>query len=655
MANHSYEFGPFRFDAARQSLLREDEPVRLKAKACELLQALIESRGQLLKKDELMGRLWPDTVVEENNLTVHMAALRKALGDSPDAHRYIVTVPGQGYRFVAEVRELAEAELIMRKRVSTSLTVEEEVERESDAAMQRPEEAERETPSVSSSPTRLLAGSPRRRLWRWLAVAACAVALALGAAAAWLWLMLREPPSPYATAANSVAVLPFKSLGAEGGDEYLGLGVADVLITRLSGLRRVVVPPTSTVRRYATRERDPVSAGRELGVKAVLDGSIQKSGGQIRVTVRLLSVPDGRPLWADQFDEPLADGFTLQDKLAGQVAEALALRLTGEERERLARRDTANPEAYELYLRGRFYSNKFTGEAVSKGIACFQQAVALDPAYALAYAGLADAYCISSDWQRPPSEVVPKARAAAAKAVELDDNLVEGYAALGHASLHDWDWAAAERAFRRALEINPNYAATHKWYGEFLVTRMRFLEAMREVQLAHALDPLSPETSTILGQAYAATGRADRAIELLRQVLEMDPQYTYAHLVLGQIYGERGEGERAVAAFNEARRFDDNPVILSSLAVTHGLAGRRGEVEKLLAEMQQLSRRRYVSPYSLATVYAVLGEKEQALDCLQQAYESRSLELIYLKFAPLPWFDGVRAEPRFKALVGRLE
>jgi TolB-like protein len=217
------------------------------------------------------------------------------------------------------------------------------------------------------------------------------------------------------------------------------LGFADVLITRLSGLPQVVVPPTSTVRRYVAQATDPVIAGRELKVKSALEGSIQRLGEQIRVTVRLLSVPDGRSLWAEQFDEQLTDGFALQDKLAERVVNALALQLTGDERERLARHYTENQAAYELYLQGRFYSNKFTGEAVEKGIACFQRAVALDPGYALAYAGLADGYCISSDWQHPPSEVIPKARAAAAKALELDDKLVEGHAALGHASLHDWD------------------------------------------------------------------------------------------------------------------------------------------------------------------------------------------------------------------------
>src|SRR6266567_903163 len=386
-----YAFGPFEVDTSKRLLMREGQPIPLMPKTFDTLIVLMENSDRVLDKDELIERLWPDTVVEENNLTQNISALRKALGESPNERRYIVTVPGRGYRFAASVRELSDeaTNLVMQGRTRSTLVMADEHKQE----------------ELAEAEGRSTARNSFSRSGRWgfgLALVVCGFVVAL-AAGFYLWHSSKPRQPGTGAAVRSLAVLPFKSLGPESGDEYLGIGMADALITRLSNLRQVTVRPTSSVLKFGGQGQDPAEAGRELKVESVLEGSVRRSGDRIRVTVQLVSALDGSPLWADKFDEKFTDIFTVEDSISGRVTEALALRLTGEERGRLTKRYTEDTAAYQLYLKGHYYSTKRTEDGVKKSIEYFEQAIEKDPKFSLAYAGLADSYNLPSN-PFPPSE-----------------------------------------------------------------------------------------------------------------------------------------------------------------------------------------------------------------------------------------------------------
>jgi serine/threonine-protein kinase len=465
---------------------------------------------------------------------------------------------------------------------------------------------------------------------------------------------------------KSIAVLPFKPLSADESDEYLGLGMADTLITKLSNLQQLIVRPTSVVRRYAEGEQDPIAAGREQRVDAVLEGSIQRAGQRIRVTVRLLNVADGRALWTYQFDEqPYADIFAVQDSISERVAESLAVKLTGEQRAALAKRYTENVEAYQLYLMGHYHSIRRVPEAfgpspaigynLRKSIEYFQRAIEIDPNYALAYSGLSRSYAtlpINSDV--PSAEVWPRAKEAAMKALELDDALAEAHLSLGAIKFWiEWDWPGVEREFKRAIELNPNHALAHFWYAHYLSNMGRHSEAIAEAKRAFELDPVSPMTSLFLGQFLYQARQYDEAIEPLQNALEIVPNDWIAHLNLGKVYVQQKKYGEAIAEFQKAREFSRGTTETISV-MGHALAvsGQRAEAHKVLDELKRMSKQRYVPPYNIAAVYAGLGEKEQVLDWLEKAYEERDVRLVFLKIDP-KW-DGLRTEPRFNDLLRRI-
>ncbi|MGH9847774.1 MAG: winged helix-turn-helix domain-containing tetratricopeptide repeat protein, partial [Blastocatellia bacterium] len=530
LAQYCYEFGPFRLDAAERLLLRDGEPMLLPPKAFDTLLVLVANCGHILKKDDLMKAVWPETLVEENNLSQYISALRKALGDDPNGHRYIETVSKLGYRFVARVRAEREGE------------------------QQRAPECARSE------------GAPVR----------------------------------------SIAVLPFKYLGGEGGDEYLGLGIADAIITRLSNLRQIVVRPTSSVRRYASAAQDPLVAGRELRVEAVLEGNIQRAGNRIRATVQLVSVRDEAPLWAEKFDVEFKDIFTVEDATSEQVARALILKLTREERELLAKRYTADSEAYQLYLKGRYNWNKRSRGGLRTAGAYFQQAIDKDPGYALAYAGLADCYNLHSYYgELSPRESFPKAKAASIKALELDEGLAEAHTSLAFVrAWYDWDWPSAESEFQRALELNPNYATAHHWYALFLMAMERAGEALEEIRRAQEIDPLSLPINRDVGLVYYRARHGDRAIEQYLKTIELDPGFWSAHQHLGWAYEQKAMYEEAIAELNQAiAAAGDRTRIWAELGHVYAVSGRREEAEKVLGELQERAAQGYVSPYEIALIY----------------------------------------------------
>jgi TolB-like protein/Tfp pilus assembly protein PilF len=464
-------------------------------------------------------------------------------------------------------------------------------------------------------------------------------------------------PSEVKAGVRSIAVLPLKPLNSDPNDEYLGLGMADALITRLGGLHQVVVRPVGAVRKYADTEQDPLIAGRELKVDTVLEGSIQRLHDRTRVTVRALRVDDGVQLWGGEFDAKFSDVFAVQDSISKRVAGALALELNDDEQRRLSRRYTGNSKAYELYLRGRYFWNKGSGEGFKKGVGYFEQAIQMDPKFALAYSGLADSYILMGSYshgQIPPREAMSKARAAAERALAIDDTLAEAHASLAFVKLnYDWDWPGVEREFRRALELGPNDARTHHWYSNYLMAMSRTQEALAESRRALELSPTDVAINEHLGWAYLMARQYDQAIEHSRATLELDPDFVQAHRVLSlaDLYG--GHYEVAISELQKAvQPTAADPVPLALLARAYALSGRAAEARNLLRELEELSKQRYVSPADIAVLRGDLGEEDEAFQWLGKAYEERSNFLINLKVDPA--FDSLRSDPRFAALSARI-
>src|SRR5882724_9485704 len=455
---------------------------------------------------------------------------------------------------------------------------------------------------------------------------------------------------------KSIAVLPFKPLLAASRDESLEIGMADTLITKLGNLRQIIVRPVSAVRKYAGLEQDPVAAGREQRADAVLDGTIQKSGERIRVTVRLLSAADGQQLWADKFEDEFTDIFSVEDSISERVAAALAGTLTGADKKQLTKRYTENAEAYQLYLKGRYYAARYTPEGTKKAIAYFDKAIALDPNYALAYDGLA--YCYyASDWFGPPKENFAKGRALVEKALEIDPALAEAHVSLGLlVAWLDYDWPGAEREFKRAFELNANYPPAHLWYGYYLMGLGNFDQSIAEIKRAIELDPLSAEANIWLGIALLDGHRYDEALQQLRTTVEAEPDNWLAHLYFARALEKKGELSGAIAELKKTTLIEGAPAeVVSALGYAYAVSGNKAEAEKIilqLKEQSEQSKQFYVPAYGIATIYAGLGDKERAFAYLEKEYANGAFYLNYLKVDPE--VDNLRSDPRFADLLRRV-
>jgi TolB-like protein/Tfp pilus assembly protein PilF len=450
-----------------------------------------------------------------------------------------------------------------------------------------------------------------------------------------------------------MAILPFRTLGTKSDDQYLGLGLADALITRLGRMRELTIRPIGAVQKFADGEKDPVEFGRELGVEAVLDGIVQHDGEKLRVTARLIRVADGVALWSGKFDHRFTDIFAMQDSISEQVAEASALSLSRDERALLTKRYTDNVEAYRLYLKGRYFWNKRTQAGSEQSLKYFRLAIEADPTYSPAYAGLADAYAILV-WQQNLSqnEFVPKAKAAAAKALEIDETIAEAHASLGFVKFwYDWDFAGAEREYQRAIQLNPNYSTAHHWYGEFLVLTGHAEEGFGELALAQKIDPLSLVINTDIGKMFFFTGQQDRAIEQLKKVIEMDSDFPITHLFLAMAYEQKRNHQSAIAELEKhAQKSGGRTIFSAELGYVYGRSGRRDEALRIVEQLKTPAAPTQPIPaYEIALVYAGLGEKKLAFEWLSRAKAGHDPFLIYVQTDPN--FDNLRDDSELVTLL----
>ncbi|MDX6695820.1 MAG: eukaryotic-like serine/threonine-protein kinase [Blastocatellia bacterium] len=458
------------------------------------------------------------------------------------------------------------------------------------------------------------------------------------------------------TGSRAIAVLPFKMLRQEEKtDEYLGLGMADAIITKLSNIRRIIVRPTSSVLKYASGDSDLLAAGHELDVGFVLDGRIQRAADRVRVTVQLIRVRDGAPLWAAKFDEKFTDIFTVEDSISGQVAQALIPKLSGEEQQLLSKRETENAQAYQAYLKGRYYWNTYTEEGLAQAIFHFMEAIEEDPEYAQAYAGVADYYNFLGVWGvLPPKESFAAAKNAAGKALEIDSNLAEAHTSLAFSLLaYDWDWETAEAEFKRAIALNPSYATAHQWYAYLAGAQGRHADAITEIEYAQRLDPLSPVIATSAGLIFYNARQYDRSLEELEKALEIDGRYFVTYQGFAFCYAQKGRFDEALVAARKAVAISSrNPLALWALGFVLAVAGRADEAREVLGEMEELRQKRYVSPYYIAMIHAGLGERDEAFNWLEKAYEDRDWWLLWLRVEP--FIDELRSDPRFQNLLRRV-
>ena len=626
-----FRFSTFELDRTKRLLLQNGKPVTLGPKAFDLLLTLVESHGEVLTKDELLEKVWPDQIIEEGNLKVHISALRKALGQSGDQHRFIVTVPGRGYSFVADLEYGARDEIVVESGRDSGVVVENE---------------ETVPESLSRDETR-----PARRSPTYRALAVMFV-LALGAVGLGSWYLTLTPSRTESI--ESIAVMPFVIESGNADLEYLSDGMTESLINSLSSLPRLSVKARSSVFRYKGKEMSPSEVGSDLGVQAVLNGRFVERGEQFTLYLSLVDVRTGDQIWGDQYIRKITDVMSLQNQIARDVSRKLRSRLSGADEQKIAKNQPDNAEAFQLYLKGRYFWNKFTPADHFKAADYFKQAIARDPNYALAYAGLADTYAASatSSWI-PPKEGYLEAKAAVLRALEIDNTLAQGHANLG--ALHmfsDFDWVAAEQDYKRAIELDSNYEIAHELYSYLLSALGRHDESIAEAKRALEIDPLSATLSDDLALAYFLARRYDEAAQQNLLTLEIEPDRPDTLYRLGNIYTLKGQYDDAVAAYEKAMKLSERSSnLLAGLGNAHAVAGKKGEARAVLAEMHAMAKQKYVSPYDLAIVYAGLGEKDQAMQKLNQAFDGQSGWVIHLQVDP--FLDQLRDDPRFKELIRR--
>jgi DNA-binding winged helix-turn-helix (wHTH) protein/TolB-like protein/tetratricopeptide (TPR) repeat protein len=622
----AFAFGDFLLVPKERLLLSTGKPVPLTGKAFDLLVALVRRSGQLVTKDELMQEVWPNTFVEETNLTVNVSALRKVLEREGNGRGVIQTVSGRGYRFVAPVagREVSRDTILKADAAGDPV----------DAA--NPPVA---TPALWRLGT-LVHG-------RWAAVLVV-LSFAIGTIVLW-GAQIENTGTPFA----SVAVLPFTSDKPENG--YLADGLAEAVLNGLVQLPGLRVAPRASAFRFRGSDVGPRDAGHELDVEAVVTANVSQADEALTIQVDVVDVRRDSQVWGAQYQGDATQLIDLQTRIVQDLPRVLRVPLSDQETRALSRRLTEDPDAYRAYLQGRHAQSQRSEASLKRAIERFRAAIAIDPQFAAAYSGIADSYSILGYLSYlSPAETFPEARRYATRALELDGSLAEAHASLGFVELYyDWDWAGAEAAFQRALALDPENPASHQWYSIYLLAAGRPDEALREIQLAQDHDPLSLAVNTDLGFYYYYTAQYEEAVKQLLLVLEMNPDFAPAHLWLGRAYQELGRFDEALGAFRRVEdRIEDWPVSIAARGFVAGVSGRPTLASQALAELERLSSRRFVTAYGVALVHAGLGQYEAAFAELGKAFDERSNWLVWLRLDPR--WSSLRADPRFSELVSQM-
>jgi DNA-binding winged helix-turn-helix (wHTH) protein/TolB-like protein/Flp pilus assembly protein TadD len=639
-AKHLYEFAPFRLDPAERRLLRDGEPVPITPKCFDLLVVLVENAGHLLEKDDLLARVWPGQFVEEGSLSFNVSELRKALGEGVDGRRYVETVRKKGFRFVAPVEEIRDQEARPAADELESAPGD-----EAGPAADAQDSRGRALPAGREAPSR------RSRAARVLAALVAAGAVGLLSYALWS----RREASPADRSPGTIgviAVLPLTNATGDPDAEYLSEGISETLINNLSQLAGVKVIARSSSFKYRGDAVDPQEVAKALGVDAVLSGRILRRGEILVIRVELTDARDKTQMWGAQYEQKLSDLHAAETDIAREISQKLRVRLSPGEETQLARLETSNPQAYELLLRGRFHYAKATVKDARRAVEYFQRAIAVDPAFAPAYAALATSYSEMTDSSiLDPKEFGPKAEAAARKALELDERLVEAHVTLALLQRGAWDWQAAEREYVRALELNPNHAAARSSYAFYLSLVGRHAQAVAEARHAGELDPLSPHAKGTIAFLLHFSRQYDQAIRALEETLELWPDDIGVRLLLAITYASKGRYVDAIAAYKRVIELGgDRPTVQIYLGATYAMSQDRERARAILRKLEATET--YISPGELAVLYVALGENEKAFASLANAYAAHDTQLQNIGVDP--FFDPLRSDPRFKDLLQRV-
>ncbi|HEX9217308.1 MAG TPA: winged helix-turn-helix domain-containing protein, partial [Gemmatimonadales bacterium] len=610
----------FAVDLRAGELTKRGLRIRLQEQPFQVLAMLLEKPGELVTREELQKKLWGQTVVDfDHGLNKAINKIREALGDSAENPRFVETVARRGYRFLADATPIEDEELV---------------------------------PASDSRRIGLTdAGLPPTRLRRARAWMVFGLALAVAASVSWvLYSQSRSSPK-----IRSLAVLPLESLSGDASQDYFADGMTDALITDLSQISALRVISRTSVMTYKRVRRPLPEIARELNVQAVVEGTVSRSGERVRITAQLIQVPDERHLWAQSYEGDLEDTLALQNNVARAIAGQIRVTLNRREEAVLENSKKVNPEAYDAYLKGRYFWNKRTGEGLKKAVDYFDRAIATDPDYANAYSGLADSYALMGDWEYgilSPRDAFPRAKAAATKALALDDNLSEAHTSLAFIlDLYEWGWAPAEKEYKRALALNPGYATAHHWYAWHLMVMGRNGEGIAELKKAESLDPLSLIISADLADALCIAHRYDESVEQSHKTIAMDPYFAVAHYQLGQALEQKHKHDEAIAEFRRAIELSGgNTTVESNLANAYAVSGRKEEAMKIVRDLESRQSRDSSTESNIALIYVGLGDNARAIIWLNKAYQARFNPSILLR----PVFDPLRSDPRFQDLLSRI-
>jgi TolB-like protein/DNA-binding winged helix-turn-helix (wHTH) protein/Flp pilus assembly protein TadD len=624
-----FKFGVFEADSRTGELTKLGKRIRLQEQPFQLLTMLLEKPGELVIREELRERLWPKTIVDfDHGLNKAISKVRDALGDSADNPRFIETVASRGYRFLADVATVQDGQ--------PEITAGDPVGREPTGSPHAPDAGM----SVRRQPHALG--------WR---LAGVATALALAVLLSWIFYSSGHPSSKI----HSVAVLPLENLSNDTSQDYFADGMTDELITRLGQISAIRVISRTSAMTYKNARKPLAEIARELNVDAVVEGSVLHSGERVRIAAKLIEAPADKQIWAESYEGDFRDTLTLQSRVARSIAEQIRATLNRQEQVALENSKAVNPEAYEAYLKGRYFLNERTGDGLRTAIDYFKRATESDSTYAGAYSGLADAYALSGDWKYgvlSPQEAFPKAKAAAAKALALDESLGEAHASLAYAlDLYGWEWEAAETEYKRAIQLNVGYATAHQWYSWHLLMMGRHSEAIAELREAENIDPLSLIISADVADALSVAHRFDEAEQQARKTLQLDPNFAVGHYELGQALEQKHLHDQAIAEFQKAIEISGHSGAFdSNLGYAYAVSGRTEEAVEVVKNLEHRQDQNPSLDADIALIYIGLGDPDQAISWLNKGYEGRFKASILLR----PAFDPLRSDARFKELIRRI-